>query len=227
MQNEDFKFDPDALAEVRDMMEQSEGEQPKEQLNDSNRDDEQPIVQINIQNQTNETQQDSELGKFKNPQELLKAYRELEKEFTRRSQRLKELENASKPYEGEEEWRQATDKFFQKTPSARALARDIAGEIASDPTLKQSRDCFDKALLRVLARSYKTPEQLMDDGQFLKKYVLGSEKVKKAVIEAYLKDLDGAVPPLTLPGGGQSPAAPSKKPRTVREAGKMLLSENK
>ena len=37
-----------------------------------------------------------ELGKFKYVQTLLKAYSDLEAEFTRRSQRLKELENGNK-----------------------------------------------------------------------------------------------------------------------------------
>lgn len=38
----------------------------------------------------------AELGKFKNVETLLKAYSELEAEFTRRSQRLRELEKESK-----------------------------------------------------------------------------------------------------------------------------------
>lgn len=38
----------------------------------------------------------AELGKFKDVQTLLKAYSDLEAEFTRRCQRLKELENGNK-----------------------------------------------------------------------------------------------------------------------------------
>ena len=38
----------------------------------------------------------TELGKFKDVQTLLKAYSDLEAEFTRRCQRLKELENGNK-----------------------------------------------------------------------------------------------------------------------------------
>ena len=166
-------------------------------------------------------------GKFKNPEELLKAYTELEREFTRRSQRLKELEKGTRPYESEEEWKDAADKFFEKTPSAKAFAKEMACEIAADPTLKQGRDCFEKALVRVMAKTYRTPEQLMADGQFLKEYVLGSEEVKRAVIEGYLKGIAGTQPPMTLPSGGQSAAAPARRPRTVKEAGDMLLKENK
>ncbi|MDE5897386.1 MAG: hypothetical protein K2H43_06205, partial [Clostridia bacterium] len=38
-----------------------------------------------------------DLGKFKNVDALARAYKELEAEFTRRSQKLKALENASEP----------------------------------------------------------------------------------------------------------------------------------
>ena len=159
--------------------------------------------------------------------ELLKAYRELEKEFTRRSQRLKQLEASVKPYESEEEWKAAADKFFLKTPSAKALAKEMAEEIALDPSLKQGRDCFDRALVRALAKAYRTPEQLMADGQFLKDHVLNSKIVRKAIIEDFLKEIDDAKPPYTLSRGGKYTAAPPSRPRTVREAGNMLLRENK
>ncbi|MEG1529105.1 MAG: hypothetical protein RR405_02025, partial [Clostridia bacterium] len=45
-------------------------------------------------------QQTQNFGKFKNPNELLHAYCELEKEFTKRSQRLAMLENGVKKSDG-------------------------------------------------------------------------------------------------------------------------------
>ncbi|MEG2541463.1 MAG: hypothetical protein RSB59_06830, partial [Clostridia bacterium] len=45
-------------------------------------------------------QQTQNFGKFKNPNELLHAYCELEKEFTKRSQRLAMLENGVKKLDG-------------------------------------------------------------------------------------------------------------------------------
>lgn len=227
MDERDFKFDSEAAKAAEQCL----------TANEQNKDFIDVKVEDKVEVEQNEAKQEAktetvetkryELGKFKDPSELMKAYKELEKEFTKRSQRIKELENASKPYESEEEWRDAADKFFKKTPSAKALAKDIAYEIALDPALKQSRDCFDKALLRVLVKSYRSPEQIMEDGQFLKNYALGSEEVKKAVIENYLRDIGATAPPLTLSRGGQSCAAPLKKPRSVKEAGDMLLRENK
>lgn len=61
-------------------------------------------------------QKQQNLGKFKNPQELLRAYGELEKEFTRKSQKLKELESGVDKNEemNEQKWKEAADKFFSK-----------------------------------------------------------------------------------------------------------------
>ena len=231
MDEKDFKFDKEASLIVEKTLSEDEQNSQNEDFTDTKTDDKTSDMQNNAeegnQKESDKTQGESPIGKFKNPEELLKAYVELEKEFTRRSQRLKELERGAAPYASEDEWRDAADKFFEKTPSAKALAREMAQEIVLDPTLKEGRDCFDKALVRALVKCYRTPEQLVSDGQFLKDYVLSSDAVKEAVIENYIREVQDGEPPLTLPRGGQCSAAPSMKPRSVREAGDMLLRENK
>lgn len=173
----------------------------------------------------------SEYGKFKNPQELMRAYKELEKEFTRRSQRLAELESGatkqSEAYSDEGEWRIAVDKFFEQTPSARAFAKDIANEIISHPELKQDKNCLDAALTRVLLNKFRTPEQLMGDGEFLKNYVFASEQVRDAVISQYLDGLRRGQPPFVMTDGGVQCVAPKSKPKSIQEAGVMFLKNNK
>ncbi|MDE6302888.1 MAG: hypothetical protein K2M36_04820, partial [Clostridia bacterium] len=171
--------------------------------------------------------QEQTYGKFKNPQELLKAYGELEKEFTRRSQRLKELESGKQPVKSEEDWKCAVDKFFNQIPAAKAFAKDIANEIIKNPELKEDANCLNVALVRVLADKFRTPEQLMQDGQFLNDYVLSSEKVRDAIIADYLDGVRGGMPPHTLSRGGLQCVAPKVKPRTIEEAGFMFLKNNK
>lgn len=175
-----------------------------------------------------EEQKEQNLGKFKNPQELLRAYGELEKEFTRKSQRLKELESgASENCElSEEKWKEAADKFFEKTPTAKPFAREIASKIMEEPSLKNDKDCFNVALTKVLLDKFRTPEQLMQDGQFLNDYVLSSDKVKSAVIEEYLRTLRAGQPPKTLADDGLACVSLARKPKTVEEAGIMFLKNN-
>ncbi len=202
------------------------GNLQNEQINPAKQEDKQPILQNEEQNKTQE-QTKTSYGKFKDPQELIKAYGELEREFTKKSQRLKELENSLRPFESEQEWKEATDKFFERTPSAVPLRKEIAREILFDPALRKDRDCFDKALVRVLAKNFKTPEQLMSDGQFLKDYVLASSEVKDAVISGYLADIASSQPPRTVGGGGNQCVAPARRPVTVEEAGRMFLKDYK
>lgn len=200
-----------------------------------------PIAQIEIETQTNQTAQGDiaqsadkqdkkqSFGKFKNPEELLKAYQELEKEFTKKSQKLAKLEaladSESQDFD-DESFKVAADKFFENTPSAKPFAKDIALKIIEKPYLKKDRNCLSVALMQVLIDKFRTPEQLMQDGQFLNDYVLSSSKVKDAIIGAYLKDIRNGQPPATLSGDGLQCVAPSKKIRSIEEAGRMFLKNN-
>ena len=188
------------------------------------------VEQDDCKEQKEEAKQPEErkYGKFKTPEELLHAYGELEKEFTRRSQKLKELESAKEePFKTDEDWKQAVDKFFTETPSAKAFAKDIANEILSHPELKKDKNCLNVALTRTLVAKFRTPEQLMSDGQFLKDYVLCSQEVKDAVISEYLRGIKAGEPPFILADGGMQCVTAPKVPRTIEEAGFMFLKDNK
>lgn len=197
---------------------------------DINNNEQNDVPSINAEEVEGEDEKDNKqsFGKFKNPQELLRAYGELEREFTKKSQRLKQLEReAQEPFSTEEEWKEAVDNFFEKTPSAKAFAKDIANEILSKPELKKDKNCLDIALTRVLIGKFKTPEELMSDGQFLDNYVLCSDRVKDAIIAKYLDEVREGQPPKTLSSGGLQCVAPNRKPKTIEEAGAMFLKNNK
>lgn len=172
------------------------------------------------------------VGKFRDPKELLRAYGELEREFTRRSQKLAETERAlaraTAPYSpSSEEWKEAVDKFFSEIPAAKPFAKDMAAELLRDPKLRSDRNCLGNALVRVLAAKFRTPEQLMSDGQFLRDHVLGSAAVKAAVVEGYLKGLREGQPPVVMHEGGVSLALARKAPKSIEEAGELFLKDNK
>lgn len=183
----------------------------------------------NEKEDTEKQDNNKSFGKFKNPEELLKAYRELEKEFTKKSQKLAKLE-AQKDDDNqgfdEDSFKVAVDKFFENTPSAKPFARDIARKIIESPELKQDKNCLNIALMQVLIDKFRTPEQLMQDGQFLNDYVLQSSKVKDAIISTYLKDIREGQPPKTLSADGLQCVAPSRKIRSIEEAGRLFLKNN-
>ncbi len=202
---------------------------------DTNEQDKEQDMQVETQNDKDvkDEKEDKEttnreIGKFKNPEELLRAYGMLEKEFTKKSQRLKELENAMQaPFKKEEDWKEAVDKFFERTPSAKPFAKDIAKILIDNPDLRQDKNCLDVALVSVLSEKFKTPEELLSDGQFLNDYVLCSDTVKQAVIEKYLGEMRKGMPPTIMSRGGLQCVAPDTKPKTIEEAGALFLKNNK
>ena len=70
----------------------------------------------------------------------------MEKEFTRRCQRLskleKELSDTTVKDETPAEWKGKVDKFFNENPQAKPLARAIAEEIVKDGALRKRKDCL-------------------------------------------------------------------------------------
>ncbi|MBR2485113.1 MAG: hypothetical protein IKB54_02010, partial [Clostridia bacterium] len=167
--------------------------------------------------------------KFKSVEELEKAYESLEKEFTRRSQRLAKLEKEMKQdkVETDAEWKAKVDKFFTENPSAKPFAKQMSDEIIRDNTLRSRSDCLETALTRVLLEAYRAPKDLATDEDFLKEHILGSDFVKKAVIEGYMKDLREGKPPVLISARGQNTIAPRSKPKTIEEAGKMFRQNNR
>lgn len=181
--------------------------------------------------QTEQENSEATVPKFKNPQELEKAYKELEKEFTRRSQMLAKLKDEMEKKDAEttveKDWEQIVDKFFTETPAAKPFAKDIAVEISISPELKDGDDPLGKALTRVMLKKFRTPEDFANDGEFLNDYILPSPTVQKAVIEKYMQDLQTGKSPVLMTDNGISPLAPSKRPRTLEEAGAMFAKNNK
>lgn len=73
-----------------------------------------------------------------------------------------------------------------------------------------------------------TPEQLMNDPDFLQNYVYSNPIVQKQVVTQYLQqkqNTNGQVPP-SIGGqpGGQPPAIPEQRPKTLREASQAFMS---
>ena len=117
----------------------------------------------------------AELGKFKDVKTLLKAYSDLEAEFTRRSQRLKELEKENKA---------ATVPDGEKAPSSQKSDDERIAEALSD---KKVRDAVIGDYLKGLAENKvplvggsggvtaprNTPKTIKEAGSFARQFLKG------------------------------------------------------
>lgn len=184
-------------------------------------------VTVETPNETAETvETENSFGKFKNTEELLKAYNELEKEFTKKSQRLKEMERVEIPSEqGFPDLKQEVDKFFAENENAKVYAKDMALFLEDNPQMLSDKNCLNVALNAVLMNKIVKPEDLVKDEKFLGEFVFSNEDIKKKIVDEYLDGL--STPPEVLKTNGQSSIAPPNKPKTIEEAGWMLRQLNK
>lgn len=152
-------------------------------------------------------------GKFNSAEDLLKAYSALESEFTKRSQRLRELEVASSAAEKANE----VDAFIKRYPIAERYKDELNEEIAGSAGTEKS---YEGALLNVLSRKVKTADEMAKDENVINK-VLSDEDNKEYVINGYLDRIRKNSSYKSLPKGGAIPVAPSFRPRSIKEAGEI------
>lgn len=162
------------------------------------------------------------LGKFKDAEQLLKAYQNLEKEFTKKSQRLKELEKSDLTTANPQNWRERVDGFVNKYPIATKYLTDVEAELKTDENLLKKENCLETALLRVLAKKHKTAGEYATDKDFLVEATRQNAEVRDSIISEYISAINKEMP-RTLPNGGAVPATPPKKPLTLADAGEMAL----
>lgn len=180
------------------------------------------------------------LGKFKDIEDLKKAYNNLQAEFTRKCQRLKELEKQEdilkedseaqnlKTYDAKdstvpiylkEDFEDKLQSFLSENPNAKLYAKEISGELIKDEELD-----LQGAYNKVLASKYKEPYELLKDKEFVEKYVLQDEDLKKELLKKYIKEVEELGTPKLISGyEGMSAGAKDIKISTLEEANNLAF----
>ncbi|MDD4839200.1 MAG: hypothetical protein PHE93_00820 [Clostridia bacterium] len=127
----------------------------------------------------------------------------------------------------ESEWKEKVDKFFLLNPKAQPFAKQIAREMISDDSLKNDKNGLEIAFSRFLVKSYKSPNELAQNDEFLSKYVFSNEEIKSRVIEDYLTGLSQKKTPATIKSSGVTTLTPPSRPKSLQEAGWMFVRDNK
>ena len=164
-----------------------------------------------------------EFGKFKDKEELLKAYENLEKEFTKRSQKLKAMEKTAAETAAKPDWDKKVEGFLNRYPLARKFLPDIESEVTQNSDLLANENCLEIALLNTLSKSWKSPEDYAEDKEFLLKSVKKDAALRDAVIAEYIGGLFGKTAPKTISQGGAGPINAPRRASTIEDAGAMAL----
>ena len=190
------------------------------------------------------------LGKFKDVNALAQAYSQLQAEFTRRSQRLKELERESENSSVTDERARGTDsvteKLKRKADDARKEEREFnsfvadleSANVRAEEEEKEEPVSPEPANGAEVLTSKRAEEEESVDGQgeFVANgrdrvelssddvYAMAvkDERVRLKIIGEYLSSVGKGTAPL-LKGGASGLVTPPLRAKTVAEAGNMTL----
>ena len=167
------------------------------------------------------------LGKFKSVEALKNAYDALQKEFTKKCQKLSQLTKAED---------NSADKASSVRVDEASLAQASAAEVGShaDGLLNEKtsdfssgevlpsgecEDADDPENKRHVSR--ETDESFSLDDDFVEKYVLNNAQLLDMVLEKYLRRITIPAAPQLIGATGAMGLAPTVRPNSVKEAGEM------
>lgn len=169
-------------------------------------------------------QDGSMLGKFKDANTLLSAYNSLQSEFTRKCQKLAELEKAQDNLKTENCTQFETlDDFVLSNTDSDKYKKEIT-EILSSNEFDNLPNKYQVAYI-IAKKSESELAKHLSDPNFLDNLVKDNPKIKEKVIADYLSGISNLQTAPSIMSGSPTGVYFSKsdgKPKTIKEAGELL-----
>ncbi len=151
------------------------------------------IEDIEESENTEKTQQEINLGKFKDVSSLLTAYNNLQAEFTKKCQKLSEISKKScdnsvqsLPQQNSQ-WAEKVNTFLSANQDAREYSKEISELLISNTELLNSENALDKAWTKVLMNNLSKLKQQMQNPEFLTQLVSNNAEIKDNIIKNYVE----------------------------------------
>ena len=164
-----------------------------------------------------------EFGKFKDAESLLKAYTNLEAEFTKKSQRLASLESESAKLQdsinSQAEIEKRVDEFVTKFDVIKPFSSALKESIIN----KESAS-IEEAAVKILANNYKSAESFASDSEFLNNYIYSNQEIKDKILKDYLSKVTHNSPIKVETSKSSISLTPPNIPTTIQEAGRLAKS---
>lgn len=215
-------------------------EQPSNMQTETNGNVNEQINENNLGQEETNLHYGSNFGKFKDATSLLTAYENLEKEFTKKSQKLAELlkqqsiyeDTASKivqeekitPLFKQKDWQNEVSKFFIENPDAKVYAKEIASTLINDKEIANSKNCLKYAYALAELKNKVKPAELLNDPKHLED-IFSNQNIRNKIISEYLQEIQFNKNNLKFISGEAksiSPTRPNDKPKNLKEASNML-----
>ena len=160
------------------------------------------------------------LGKFKDAESLMKAYANLEAEFTKKSQRLSMLEQESERISQAQTKKQEQEKMVDEFVSKFEIAKPFSSALKEILAQNEQTDLKDEAI-RLISSTHKTAEQFSTDEDFLNNYIYSNQSIKDKIVKEYLNKLPQNGPIKIENGSKSISLTPSASPKTIAEASRL------
>ena len=168
-----------------------------------------------------------EFGKFKDVKSLLNAYNALQSEFTRRCQKVKELERENllikkeqadgHSFVDEHEWEKKA--FLEIFPNAEEEYSSLKNSAFDSDG---SKGWIGRAYLKKLTQNYEDKINYLTSLDYIKEAVNNNEELKSQIIKDYLIGVQNSKPSIRLiSGNGMATTSPPSKPKSLADAGDL------
>lgn len=165
----------------------------------------------------------NEFGKFKDAESLLKAYTNLEAEFTKKSQRLASLESETAKMQdsinAQAEIEKSIDEFVTKFDVIKPFSSAL-----KESLINKESASIEEAAVKILANNYKSAENLAKDSEFLNNYIYSNQEIKDKIVKDYISKVTHNSPIKVETSKSSISLTPPNIPTTIQEAGKLAKS---
>lgn len=175
--------------------------------------------------ETSEAERGVPLGKFKSVEDLFEAYNNLQAEFTRKSQRLSQLEKdkSSKNDKVENNFDDRFRMFLSKNQEAEFYADELKTRVLENESLADDEAAFDKVWAGMLYEKLSAPNKAKEP--LIQNLILKDNDLKNLVIENYMKQLQSQNTPIVMSSGTGERVTKTvaPKPDSFEQAKKVVL----
>ncbi len=162
-------------------------------------------------------------GKFKDAESLMRAYSNLESEFTKKSQKLAQLEsekeNEQKIISRKAEIERKVDEFVTKFEKIKPFSSAL-----KESLINNENSSLEDEAISILSNNYKSAEEFMTDDEFLNKYIYSNKDIKDKIVKEYLSNITLNSPIKMNSSASNISLTPPSDPTTIKEAGKLAKS---
>ncbi len=167
----------------------------------------------------NEAERGVPVGKFKSVEDLLNAYNHLEAEFTRKSQKLADLQAAMPKLEENKD--SLLQSFLSKNQEAAFYAEQIAARVEGQQV--QDEAAFERAFADILFEKLSGKDKAKEP--IIQNLILKDDEIQNLVIKNYMKQLQEQKTPIVMSSasGERVTKTVTPKPDTFDEAKRVVL----